>query len=406
VLAFRNLYVTIRLMMTAWLVLPAQFALAEALLPPAGMTDKQAEQAGYKRQKFSFEMPSLDFETYVPQKAEISTIPYRVAPIEPGHIGRVLPIGQMKFTTDGMEFENLIFSYRLASPPAALRTCQWQLMNEGYGILHNYAPDELVGAQIFGVQLNAQKKPELATIAYCFARGDILVANYFMAKLPAEEKQAEKAVAILRKTVAGFASNMHFSDNRPNALDQEQIEQKVLPVDNRNLHLYFPKKLDVPIDNTDKHKLPYEMHIIQKLRSGKMFSHLFLWINTNHDPITEENLRKQADVFTNVYISSQIKSDSSSGNIQQKFIGSNSLAGYAQKGISARSYRYKIIDKSQPDATTFFQVTIIRDKDKLYALYYHSLRTSETSPSEYFTGSVGDVAYDMMRDSIRRFLIQ
>jgi len=152
--------------------------------------------------------------------------------------------------------------------------------------------------------------------------------------------------------------------------------------------------------------LPYEIHIIQKVQSGQMFNHLFLWINTTVDPATEEMLRKEADYFTDTYISSQIKPDTSSGGIQQTLIGSNSILGYAQNGIIARSYRYKITEKSRPDIQAIFHVTIIQDKDKLYMLYSHSLRTDAASTSEFFTDSAGDVAYDMMRNSIRKFLLK
>jgi len=406
VAAFWNFYLAVFPGLIGLLVSPIQSATCQTLLQSTKMSNQQAEKAGFKQQKFSFQMPSLDFETFVPKNAQVSTTPYRTEAIKPGQIGRVLPIGQMKFSKEGIEFESIIFSYRLQYPPAALRTCTWQMSHEGYGILHNYAPDELVEAQIFGIQLDEQKKPQTATIAYCYARGDILIAHYFMASLPTDEKQAENAVNILQETISGFVANMKFADGQPNELDPSQIKKKILTLDNGNLPLFFPKNLEIVIDNSDKNTLPYEMHIIQKLQSGKMFSHLFLWINTTDQPTTEEALKQQAEIFTNIYISSQIKSDTSPDGIQQEFIGSNSVPGYAQNDIIARSYHYKIIEKSKPDIPTIFHVTLIRDKDKLYAMYYHSLRTDNSSASEYFTGSAGDVAYDMIRNSIRNFLLK
>lgn len=403
---FRNFYVSAFSGLAGLLILALQPAAGQALLHGSELSDQQAEKNGFKQQMFSFQAPSLDFKTYVPKNSSVTTMPYRFDPIEAGQIGRVLPVGKMKFSMDGVEFEDIIFSYRLRYPPDAFRTCRWQISHEGYLILHSYAPDELAEAQILGVRLDEKNRPRTAALAYCYARGDTLIAHYFMADLPEDEKQAENAVTALRDIVSTFAANMHFADGRPNTLPPEQIEKKTVFLHNGNLELLFPKNLDVVIDNTDKKTLPYEVHIIQKLQNGKMFSHLFLWINSSADPVTEEALRNIADSFTNAYISSQIKPDNGTGGITQKFVGSNSLSGYARNGISARSYQYKIIEKARPDAPTTFYITIIRYQDKLYVIYYHSLRTDNSSASEYFTGSASDVAYDMMRASLRRFLLK
>lgn len=404
-MTFRDFYLVVSLELVGSLIFLPQSVSGQTLLYSIKMSDSQAEDAGFKRQKFSFQIPSIDFETFVPTNAQVSTMPYRVEPIEQGQIGRVLPIGQMNFLKDNTRFETVIFSYRLRTPPAALKTCTWQMSSEGYRILHTYAPHELIEAQIFGIQLDEQKKPQKATLAYCYARGDTLIANYFTATLPGDEKQAETTVATLRETVSSFVNNIQFANGQPNGLDDTQIEKKTLMVDNSTMNLFFPKRLDVVIDNSEKNILPYEIHLIQKLQSGKMFSHLFLWVNTATEPATEEALRKQAEIFTNIYIASQIKPDTTESGIYHEFVSSNSIPGYAKNGITARSYRYKIIEKEKPDAATTFYVTIIRTQNKLYALYYHSLRTDNKSASEYFTGTAGDVAYDMMRNSIYEFLM-
>lgn len=70
-----------------------------------------------------------------------------------------------------------------------------------------------------------------------------MIANYFMANLPADEKQAEKAINILRETVSAFVANMEFTDGKPNELDHSLMEQKTLHLDNVSLNLFFQKSL-------------------------------------------------------------------------------------------------------------------------------------------------------------------
>lgn len=156
-MAFRDFYLSVSLGLAGLPVFPAQLVLGQTLLQSTKMSDQQAEKVDFKRQKFSFQAPSLDFETFVPENAKVSMMPYRTNPIAQGQIGQVLPIGQMKSSKEAIEFENIIFSYRLQYPAAALKTCTWQMSHEDYGILHSHAPDEFAKAQIFDIQLDELK---------------------------------------------------------------------------------------------------------------------------------------------------------------------------------------------------------------------------------------------------------
>jgi len=381
-------------------------AAAQALLQAQPMSKADAARAGYKRQVFSFKAPSLDFETYIPQKADVKTLPYKTEPIPAGQIGRVLPIGQVNFSKDNIAYEDIIFSYRLRSPPAAYHTCMWYMTNDGYRIIHSYAPDTLKEAQLLGVKLGDNGKPETAGLAYCYARGDNLVGQYFMAKLPENEGEAERAVVALRDVAADFVANMQFADKKPIGLDPAQLDSRIVELDSGNLELFFPKGLEVSGTNNKVSTLPYELYFTQKLQNGRPFSYLLFAVHAISGPDREEAFRNLAEAYVNAYLDMQIKAGEIPAGTTQEYIESNSAAGYAQANIAARSYRYKIIAKDNPDTPTLFQITLVRRNNKLFAVYYHSLRTDSASAGGYFTGSTGDVAYDLLRDSLRAFLLK
>lgn len=381
-------------------------AWAQALLQAEPMTKAQAAKAGYKWQSFLFKAPDLDFETYIPQKADVKLLPYKDEPIPQGQIGRVLPIGQISFTKDDIAYENIIFSYHLRSPPAAYRTCMWYMTNDGYHIVHSYAPDSLAEAQMLGIKLGENGKPETAGIAYCYARGAVLIGQYFMAKLPEDENKAEKAVISLRDTAADFIANMQFLDKKPAGLDPQQMETKIVELNSGNLELSFPKSLDVSKADNKASTLPYELYFTQKLQNGRPFSYLMFAVHAISGPDREEAFRNLAEAYINAYLDMQMKSGDIPAGAKQEFIEGNSLAGYGAAHIAARSYRYKIIAKDNPGSPTLFQISLTREGNKLYVIYYHSLRTDSASAGGYFTGSAGDVAYDMLRDSLRRFLLK
>ncbi|KAA6406292.1 hypothetical protein [Candidatus Tokpelaia sp.] len=381
-------------------------AVAQALLQAQAMSKADAANAGYKRQIFSFQAPNLDFETYIPQKAEVKTLPYKTEPIPAGQIGRVLPIGQVSFTKGNTAYEDIIFSYRLRSPPAAYHTCMWYMTNDGYRIIHSYAPDPLIEAQILGIKLGDNNKPETAGLAYCYARGDNLIGQYFMAKLPENEDEAERTVIALRDSAADFIANMQFLDKKPIGLDPGQLDTRIVELNSGNLELSFPKGLEVSSPGNKVSTLPYELYFTQKLQNGRPFSYLLFAVHAISGPNREEAFRNLAEAYVNTYLDMQMKADIIPAGTTQEYIESNSAPGYAQADIAARSYRYKITAKDNPDMPTLFQITLVRQNNQLYAIYYHSLRTDSASAGGYFTGSTGDVAYDMLRDSLRRFLLK
>lgn len=390
----------------ACVLLGSRAAYAQALLQAEPMTKAQAEKAGYKKQFFSFNAPHLDFETYIPQKAAVKTMPHKNEPIPQGQIGRVLPIGQVSFDKDGVSYENIIFSYLLSSPPAAYHTCMWYLTNDGYHIIHSYAPNALTEAQLLGIKLGDSGRPETAGLAYCYSRGDTLIGQYFMAQLPENEAQAERAVITLRNIAADFAANMRFADKQPIKLAPEQFETKIVELNSGNLELSFPKSLEISAKENKVSTLPYELYFTQKLQDGRPFSYLLFAVHAINGPNREEAFRNLAEAYISAYLAMQIKSGDISAGAHSEFIESNTVAGYAQAGISARAYRYKILTKETQDKPTVFQITLVRNNNKLYVIYYHSLRTDFSSAGGYFTGSSGDVAYDMLRASLHKFLVK
>jgi len=382
---------------------PAQ---AQALLAAQPLSKAQAEKAGYKKQLFSFKSPGLDFETYIPKDAQVKTLPYQAEPIPQGQIGRVLPIGQISFSKNAVDYEDIIFSYRLRSPPAAYHTCMWYMTNDGYHIVHAYAPDSLKEAQLLGVKLNDSGRPDTAGLAYCYARGDNLIGQYFMAKLPPDENEAEKAVITMRNIAADFVANMQFADKKPIGLDPAQIDSKIVELNNGNLELHFPKGLDVSKADNKVSTLPYELYFTQKLQNGRPFSYLLFAVHAISGPNREEAFRNLAEAYVNAYLDMQIKSGDIPAGTMAEFIEGNTIAGYGKAGIAARSYRYKIIARENKSEPTLFQISLVREGDRLYVVYYHSLRVDTASAGGYFTGSMGDVAYDMLRDSLQQFLLK
>lgn len=381
-------------------------AQAQALLQAPAMSKTEAEAQGYKKQNFSFSAPHLDFETYIPKNAQVKTLPYKTEDIPQGQIGRVLPIGQMSFSKNDIDYEDIIFSYRLRSPPAAYHTCMWYMTNDGYHIVHSYAPDSLKEAQLLGVKLSDSGKPETAGLAYCYARGDNLIGQYFMAKLPDDENKAEQAVIELRAIAANFVANMQFADKKPIGIDSKQTETKIVELDNGNLELHYPEQLEVSKTDNRASTLPYELYFTQKLQNGRPFSYLLFAVHAISGPDREEAFRNLAEAYVNAYLDMQIKSGDVPANTMAEFIESNTVSGYAKANIAARAYRYKIIAKENAGEPTLFQITLVRDNNKLYVIYYHSLRVDSASAGGYFTGSMGDVAYDMLRNSLHKFLVK
>ena len=403
----------------------------ENLLETLRLSSQQAEMLGLERKVFDFKNPKLNFETIVPKDAVLTLNAYEDQKVEDGQIGRVLPLGKARFTYEGVVIEDTIYSYKLRYAPAALRTCQWQMQEDGFFIFHSVAKNKLAEAELFGVQFEGENKtPVKAEFGYCYARGDVLIAHFFSAPFT-NANQQKQATQILRKTVSYMTSNMVMADGKPNAIDDSLMQNLAVDLDGDTLVLTYPKGLDVVVNNSERKILPYEFHLVQKLQTGEMFSHLFLWINKASEPASEESFRRQADIFAEIYVSSQLSAnadgttDAAAGaasdndakpqaappadnpvkNVHYEFIGRNSIPGFAQAGIMARSYQYTIIEKDNPDHPTLFFVSVIGYKDKTYVLYYHSLRGGVSKASEYFTGLAGDIAYDSIRESIYNFLV-
>jgi|GEM_PF-1063865 len=378
---------------------------AQALLNARPMSRDAALKAGYKFRHFSFSAPHLDFSTYIPKNADVKTLPYKPDPIPAGQIGRVLPIGQISFSKDNIDYEDIIFSYHLRSPPAAYHTCMWYMTNDGYHIVHAYAPEGLISAQLLGVKLNDQGAPDTAGLAYCYARGDNLIGQYFMVKLPPDEGEAEQAVVSLRDIAADFIANMQFDDKRPIGLDNSQIATKTLQMDSGDLTLSYPKDMEISSKPDKVTTLPYELFFTQKLQDGRPFSHIMFAVNAISGPNREEAFRNLAEAYVAAYLDMQQKSGEMPQGTTSEFMEDNTLEGYGAANIGARSFRYKLTAKEAPKEPTLFQITMVRSGDKLYVIYYHSLRVDSTSAGGYFTGSMGDVTYDMLRDSLKKFLL-
>lgn len=371
------------------------------------LTNNEAQKRGYDRQVFAFGEPSLDFETFIPKDGQVKVLPFRKETVKEGDIARIVPLGQIRAVQNNVTVENSIFSYQLRFPPAAMRTCKWQMTQDGFFVFHAISSDELADAQIFGVLADKNdESPQQARIAYCYARGSVLVAHYFTVELPKDTAGQEKAVTTLVDTASIFASNIRFANGEPNGLDEDQISHIGVRLGNDTMPLAYPKGLDVVINNADQDALPHEIHIVQKLHNQKLFSHLFVGIDKAKEKPSEDSLRRQAEIFAEYYVSSQIEHKDANNTISKKFVERNTLPGFVKDGIMARSYLYQIIEKANPDHPTSFYISVINHKGLVYIVYYHSLRSGNTDMgSEYFTGSVGDVAYDMLRDSIHKFLI-
>ncbi|UXM95925.1 hypothetical protein N5853_04690 [Bartonella sp. HY329] len=437
---FKSFLAAKRLVGKAALVLglsfSAQAAMAqksEHLFEALRLSPQQTEMLGLERKVFDFKSPKLNFETIVPKGAQLTLNNYEDQVVEEGQIGRVLPLGKVSFSQDGVAIEDNIFSYKLRYAPAALRTCQWQMQQNGYFIFHSVAKDKLAEAELFGVQFDGDNKvASKAEFGYCYARGDVLIAHFFSTPLDGEPQQQKSAVDTLRKAVSYFTSNLVMADGKPNAIDDNLMQNLAVDLDGDTLVLTYPKGLDVVVDNSKRKILPYEFHFLQKLQNDEIFSHLFLWINKASEPESEESFRRQADIFAEIYVSSQLntnkvkannseqntdgasgaavtppssQTDNADNNIKYDFIGRNSIPGFAEAGIMARSYQYKIVEKNNPDHPTLFFVSVIGYKDKTYVLYYHSLRGGVSKASEYFTGLAGDIAYDTIRESIFNYLV-
>ncbi|UXN04078.1 hypothetical protein [Bartonella sp. HY406] len=437
---FKSFFAAKRFIVQAVLViglgLAAQTAIAqksEHLFETLRLSPQQTEIFGLERKVFDFKSPKLNFETIVPKGAQITLNPYEDQVVEEGQIGRVLPLGKAIFNLDGVEIEDNIFSYKLRYAPAALRTCQWQMQNDEYFIFHSVAKDKLAEAELFGVQFKGEKKvPTKAEFGYCYARGDVLIAHFFSTPLVGSVQQQSASIVGLRKVVSYFASNILMADGRPNSIDEDLMQSLAVDLDGETLVLTYPKGFTLVVDNSKRKILPYEVHLIQKLQNDEMFSHLLLWINKASEPESEESFRRQADIFAEIYLSSQLRvnkgqinnteqngeatsndaaitpaaeANNVAENVKYEFIGRNSIPGFAEAGIMARSYQYKIIDKNNPDHPTLFFVSVIGYKDKTYVLYYHSLRGGISKASEYFTGLAGDIAYDSIRESIYNYLV-
>lgn len=413
------------------------------LLEPMRLSSQQANNVGLKRQAFDFKNSKLNFETFVPDNAQLELNAYDNKPVVQGQIGSVIPLGTVKMSYDDIAIEDTIYLYKLRYAPAALRICQWQMEKNNYSILHSTAQNKFSDAELLGIQEPVKGTiPINLQLGYCYARGDVLVAHFFSSsfsdkdktKMTNEDKEKDqKTLVTLRKVVSYFAANMIMADGKENALDQNIMKNLAVNLDGRTLMLTYPEGIDVVVNNSARKILPYEFHFVQKFTDGEIFSHLFLLINKTSEPESEESFRRQADIFAKINLSSQLtnnedeknkpssakntvagnknnakipepQSNDSAQNIQYKFVARHSIDGFAEAGIMARSYQYKIIEKDKPDHSTYFFVSVIGYKDKTYILSYHSLRSNISESSEFFSGLVGDVAYDSLRQSIYDFL--